>query len=310
MPITPTDLERKKALKILAQSRFNVERVHKIFIDSLGPSLAFGESIRKSLEARRPFFEDIARRANELTLAFESINKIQNDSTLKMVSDAQEKVKSLLTNLMPLELESPYPIKEDRFYSLPSSLPVQSKISAEEIAERVYQKLNANAKGKAKNILYKAKRIVLLPEGTNWEDLKIIFKNEFDVIVKLKDKYVNTYNCATLGFVKKSSHDKPNRQWELLRLFALLSSNPMQMKLSIENLSKMLKISGGAFMKAKEFLAKKLQSAFGLEGDPFWEYNADLGYQPVFKIQSETILRHGEPYTHGRQIIDMLDPKK
>lgn len=306
MSPVPTDQHQIESLKVVEQARFSAERVQQMFQESIGPALAFQESVQKSLDAQRPYFKALASQANELMKAFESIHRIQYGSAQKTIADTQEAIKSMLANMKPLGLEKLQLHKENPLVFLPSPSRTQSEVSEERIAELVFQKINAAAKSNGASLAPISKVAVLLPKGAHWEDLKIVFKNEFDLMVYLRGKHVGTYSHSILGFVKRSSKDKPDRQWDLLKLFAILGSNPGQMKPTIEDLARTLKISKDACTKAKESLVNKLQVAFGLVEDPFDGYDPVFGYKPKFQIESETILRNEEPFTHGRKIIDIL----
>lgn len=108
-----------------------------------------------------------------------------------------------------------------------------------------------------------------LPAGTQWHQITIKFLNDDTVFIIVRE-FKRQANYIEMGFAdKRGKKHLPNKQWELLRLFAKKSG--------VMNLTD--KEFDFANKKRKQMLAETLQAYFGLEDDPFYPYENEDAYR-------------------------------
>jgi hypothetical protein len=108
-----------------------------------------------------------------------------------------------------------------------------------------------------------------LPAGTQWHQITMKFLNDEIVFIIVRE-FKRQANYVEMGFAdKRGKKHLPNKQWELLRLFAKKSD--------VMNLTD--KEFDFANKKRKQMLAETLQAYFGLEDDPFYPYENEDAYR-------------------------------
>jgi len=113
------------------------------------------------------------------------------------------------------------------------------------------------------------------PEGANWSDLSIIFKDGHTASVAVGD-VLEIRNYTQMGMVDARTGN-PTKQWDLLRRFA--EGNGVVTWQNSRSKDK--------HRKRKSLLAKNLREVFGIEGDPFI-LGADGSWQVRFTLTTNT----------------------
>ncbi len=153
------------------------------------------------------------------------------------------------------------------------------------------------------------KPIVILPEGANWEDIEIRFKNLFDIDISFREKPVKSTNHQELMFYKSKTREKdPDRQWKLLHLLASIYTLSAQQKLTlppatIKDLVPGFSKNAGALQTIKKKLSQHLQVIFGIKNDPFEEYKNVCYYRTKFKLVT-TDLPNEKLHEFGQSLDD------
>lgn len=300
---------KSKAIKIKKESllpTFNNSETLDIIQNSLKSYIAGQKQLQQITDTLKPTIESITKQVN---LYSHAINTLKENSALKEVAILRERIKKFAEQFKSYNLSA---YKLDT--KVPISLGIRRPPTAEEIADKVYQKIIDNIKSKPaiKDSLLNNNPAVNLPENTQWEDIKIKFINQFDVEVYCKSKFLKKYSHIELGFVrKKTKEQKPDKQWQLLQQLAIIYKNKKLILPTIENLSHAMKINNDACMKIKEFLSNKLRAAFGIEHDPFDKYDPDKGYQLKFTLEPESMFRTNcDPYLSGGKFIENYNSDK
>lgn len=162
-----------------------------------------------------------------------------------------------------------------------------------------------NAKEKTMNPAFK------LPNSTNWEDVEIKFEDEFGIEIFVKGKFFKRAGYEDLGMYKSGTKEKePDMQWHFLLLLSAIQELDKN-KATVDDVAYSLgrklnkTITKLNCEQIKSKLAKALQTAFGLESDPFLPYRAYGFYQPKFKLKPVPELRgSGEPFITGTGFDD------
>ena len=196
-------------------------------------------------------------------------------------------------------------------YELHHEIIAEQRLLRKDVADlkRLVENLPAENKPQEVKILTEKDTIIKLPIGTQWDDLEMKFENKFDVSIYYKGKFLKKYDYIALGFSRTNTTDKKSdKQWDFLIKLSITYKNSRLMEPTVENLSRELKMTKATCMKTKENLAKKLLIAFGIENDPFHEYDPEKGYRTKFKLQPEALLRSNKnPYSYGAQYNDNLE---
>lgn len=257
-------------------------------------------------------FEEMAATINQ------RINQINDSGLPKMLKEIEERYASILENykLFPkdkctfLDRQIIEETPLTPAYNKPS-FPTPELINeiAEKSAEKVMEKFKINFQ---QNPLAEIeKNPIKLPLKTTWEDIEIRFKNKFDVEIYCKGKFLKNSNHEELGFLRKNTKDKkPDKQWQFLELLAIVYSSKKitNAVARLDILANSLKIKKNACMKIKEGLSRKLQKAFGLTEDPFYDYKEKEEYQTRFTLKPEAELRgNGEVFITKTRYDDNKD---
>lgn len=247
-------------------------------------------------------FEDMAKQINQQIDSLRSLGGVSR--TFKKI---EEQYASILKNYQSPPKEIFISPKYNNSFFLDTAL--IEKI-AEKTTEKIFEKIKESSQ---QNKIIKTKIIpIKLPEKSIWEDIEIRFKNQYDIEVYLKGKFLKTSNYEELGFFRSNTKDNdPDKQWGLLRLLAIIYNNKKIAKATLSELAQSLKITPNATMKIKENLAKKLQKAFGLTQNPFYEYKEKGEYQTCFTLKPESELRgSGELFITKTRYDDNKEYKK
>lgn len=139
--------------------------------------------------------------------------------------------------------------------------------------------------------------VLPLPKGAQWsEQLECHFTDKLTLTVSYQGNFVGRYDYEKLGFGKKNMKpQQPDEQWKLLYKLSMLSSyeDGKLAPPTVATLMGMLKINEATFFQRMRRLSKKLQDAFGIYGDPFYEYLPATGYRMKFRLRSEALLQGG-----------------
>ncbi len=154
---------------------------------------------------------------------------------------------------------------------------------------------------------------VRLPPNAGWNKVKCDFMDSHTLTVWYDGQKIGNFGHETLGFARLSTTDhKPDKQWELLRWLAIISSSNNRVRPTFAVLFTQPAKNIQACYKLKHNLAKKLKSAFGLSEDPFYKYDDYAGYRLKFSILPERDLRgNGELRFSGSPLYDReIDPEE
>ena len=217
----------EKLGKKVAQPAFDYNLIQGAFKDALSRYFENRKQIQKLLDFYRPALEQITKHANIATRALESVNnELNNSKTLQEVTALQERIKTFVKKFessTDASLHFPRGVLTIRNPKEIRELP-----TADEIADRVFQKLEERMKNKVNpiNVLPSKNAVAGLPDRTSWGDIRIKFTNKFDVEVYLRDRFLKKYSHEDLGFVRKNTKDrKPDKQWDFLMQLALSYQN-------------------------------------------------------------------------------------
>lgn len=139
--------------------------------------------------------------------------------------------------------------------------------------------------------------VVKLPHGAQWSYVVCHFIDGHTLSVSYNGKLIGKYDHDKLGFAMRNTRDgKPNKQWELLQLLALLDSYKSRehgklTQPTVATIAEMFEVKVGVIYKRIQTLSHTLQDAFGINDNPFDEYNPELGYQLKFHLKPETLVR-------------------
>ena len=155
---------------------------------------------------------------------------------------------------------------------------------------------------------------LIFPEPVHWE--KVLLKVQDgaqDIEIYYNNKHIKTASYIDLGFSATKKNHRPDRQWVLLTILAVLQSTditqatpsnllPMIGKYSDKN------IKIGNVHQAKRGLSTALQAIFNTEDDPFHD-NKEY-YEPKFKILPQPMMRdntweQGGRLNENREYIDI-----
>lgn len=148
-----------------------------------------------------------------------------------------------------------------------------------------------------------------LPQGTKWQNLEIKFESPFDVAISLNGKKLESSTHEKMGFFRSRTGDRvPDKQWALLRLLAAIyvlakQSGIERVPATIADLTKALGTEGSV-MTAKKKLSQRLQFIFGIQDDPFDDYEHWGYYKTKFSLVPESDLRRANPFEFGRKYDD------
>jgi len=238
------------------------------------------EDFKKMLQPQLESFEKMAKQINE---------RLASSGFFEAIKKAEEVYSSFLKSYQP-EIRDAF--ISPRNYSRAFLTNEDIDAISEKAAEKIMEKLKTTSK---QSLLIENKiSLIKLPPKTIWEDIEIRFKNMFDVEIYCKGKFLKNSNYEKLGFLRENTKDKkPDRQWELLRLLAIIYNSKKITKVNarIDILAHSLKTGKNACMKIKEGLSKKLQKAFGLIQNPFHDYKEKEEYQTRFALKPEPELR-------------------
>lgn len=265
------------------------------------------QRVRETMAQMCPVLEQVAEthwRMNRLSTAIVS-PMIRLQETMKPILDAVNASRE------------PF-VAVARIVSLPESMfeletfrlsPPRRYPSIEEVTEVVLERLKRDNQTKRLDSPLNKAVIVELPSGAVWDNLEMRLENQFDTSIYYKGDFVGRISHVELCFYRKNTRDeKPDKQWEFLHQLAITYESPELLKPTIENLGRELKITPLTCAKRKEKLAKKLRAAFGIEGNPFSEYDPEDGYQIRFKLRPIPELRGGgELRSYGGEYIENLD---
>ena len=118
-------------------------------------------------------------------------------------------------------------------------------------------------------------RSAKFPSDLTWEEITIRFLNRDDVLIKFRDKTLQT-DYEGMGF-KDHKTKSANRQWVMLYYLA-------------ENSGEVSWKDSGASLKLKPqkyLLSKKLRSYFGISTDPFFSYRKEKSYRMKINLIPE-----------------------
>lgn len=152
-------------------------------------------------------------------------------------------------------------------------------------------------------------QIFKLPQGTKWQSLEIKFESPFDVTISLNGKKLESSTHEKMGFFRSRTGDRvPDKQWALLRLLAAIyilskQSGIERVPATIADLTKALGTEGSV-MTAKKKLSQRLQLIFGIQDDPFDDYEHWGYYKTKFNLVPESDLRRANPFEFGRKYDD------
>ena len=150
---------------------------------------------------------------------------------------------------------------------------------------------------------------IKLPANTLWEDIKIRFKNQYDIEIYVKGKFLEKTSNDKMGLCK-AEDKKPDRRWEFLQKLSTFSISK-SVKPTVEDIAYSLKVKKDNCMKIKEKLSKKLQENFGIYEDAFYSYKDRGFYQTRFELKPEPELRgNGEVYRQASGYNDAEEYNK
>ena len=256
------------------------------------------ENFGKMLQPQLEIFEKMAKKINE---------QLTSSGVFETIKKTEEVYSRLLKSYQPKISDVFIPPKN---YNRAIFTNEDIETIAEKTTEKILEKIKEASQ---QNKIIKTKTTpIKLPEKSVWEDIEIRFKNQYDIEVYLKGKFLKTSNHEELGFFRSNTKDNdPDKQWGLLRLLAIIYNNKKIAKATLNELAQSLKITPNAIMKIKENLAKKLQKAFGLTQNPFYEYKEKGEYQTCFTLKPESELRgNGELFITKTRYHDNKEYKK
>lgn len=257
-----------------------------------------GRKAQEDMEHMRPLFEQAAKFHRQTQEAFAPIiNSVWTlQETARPALQAIFASRKMLTDVArAMRLDHELGAK---MFILPSR---QRQPSAEEIAEALFKKLEQNNQVKQRTKASDKKKVILVPAGAQWNELRLDLKDNRSIDVSYKKQVIGNYDFEYFGLVRKNTDRKiPNRQSEFLKLLAFATMPGVAFKPTIAEISKHLKISESACHQIKKLLSKKLGAAFGIQGNPFYPYDYVDGYRPRFELRPESLLRDdGEIHRSG-----------
>ncbi len=104
----------------------------------------------------------------------------------------------------------------------------------------------------------------VIPDGTNWENITMIFLDEENVSITVGRWKAVKQSYLDFGMIDGRGNDpKPSEQWAFLRVIALLNG-----EISFRD-----KQARWSLKKQKHLLSKKLKEYFDIAGGPFFPYH-------------------------------------
>jgi|GEM_PF-1621273 len=276
-------------------------------IANSGVGLTIVESAKRSaqeaLERMRPLFE--------LAIKFHRHNQEALAPTINSALAFQEAAKPVLQTILTSQKAFADMVRTMRPVTGPDTriiipLPTRRYQSAEDVAEVLFKKLEQRGQAKQRTKSLDKEKTIPVPDGTQWNELRIDLKDNRTVDVFHKKERLGNYDYESLGLVRRNTDRKvPDRQGELLKLLAIASIFGGSFKPTISAIADHMNISGNACQQIKKSLSRKLQIAFGIQGSPFHRYDPVAGYRTRFELRPEALLRgDGEIHASGGSLYD------
>ena len=128
---------------------------------------------------------------------------------------------------------------------------------------RQIEKYNRSYKTVNEELIY-----IKLPPKTKWQDITLEFKDKYNVIPIVKGKKFGVINFAQMGFLDTRSPEKMRAKasWEkLLKHLALEDGS--------YNVTRDENIHKDDYKKQKQEIRRNFSKVFGIEEDPFYEFD-------------------------------------
>ena len=154
--------------------------------------------------------------------------------------------------------------------------------------------------------------VFAVPSGTVWNELTVKFKNEQTIEAWKGKRHLGDADFKKMGFGKH----KPNQQWQFLqRLAVIYATSPNKesdVPTTIDDLAQSLLKGINALQRQhiqtlKTSLASQLKKAFGIDDDPFEDYDQWRFYKTKFRLLPEPDLRREEPYEADAQMHENIE---
>lgn len=122
----------------------------------------------------------------------------------------------------------------------------------------------------------------IVPRGTRWEQIVMKFLNGHEVLIKTGDiSIVSDYEA--LGFADNKSKLKlPKVQWDLL-----VGLSKVNGELTWKNNDVLQPRVRSSATKQKQLLSDTLKKAFGINNDPFYDYEKEKAYRIKMRLIPE-----------------------
>jgi hypothetical protein len=128
-----------------------------------------------------------------------------------------------------------------------------------------------------------------LPADTKWEDIKIIFTNNYDIKIKIGDKIIES-DYADMGFADTRANNievtRAIQSWKMLRLLAVNDGSLLLNESKKEN-DKKNKQKNEIAKKLKTKFPTILEKPFVLTNNPIAEYKIKLELTPTPEFRDD-----------------------
>jgi hypothetical protein len=155
--------------------------------------------------------------------------------------------------------------------------------------------------------------IFKVPPGTAWRELTVKFKDEQTIEAWKGIKYLGVADFKRMGFGDK----RPDQRWRFLYLLATTyatnpNKDPNDMPATINDIARSI-LNGMDAAKRQQILTLKtklssqLRKSFGLDDEPFEDYEQWHYYKTKFELKPEPAMRQEEPYEASRQLHEGVE---
>ena len=152
-----------------------------------------------------------------------------------------------------------------------------------------------------------------LPIGTGWREMTIKFKTDELIEVLRGGHRVGQASFRELGFGIK----KPDQRWRFLYLLATIYAAsehnvPQRVPATVDDVAYSL-LKGVSKQKKAQIqtlrtqLAVGLKTGFGIDDDPFEDYDETEYYKTKFELQPEPVMRQDKPYENAKQLHEGVE---
>ncbi len=254
------------------------------------------QSLRLQIETVQDMFRNIINPCIEIGDRLRSIVGVVDENTAMYEQRSMHQASLLTTAGGPLIIEVNQQVAEDSVNHIVVGEQRLKSIVTSVIRECFPSKSEVDllTSGSAGSVLQ-------LPASTQWDQVTIRIDEPTVVTLLLDEKEVGHFTDEDLGF-HRYGKEQQTLEWRFLLALSVCNLEIGGKGVpTVSEMQRTLKVATSqACQRLKFNLSKKLKTALGLQGDPFYNYREKGFYLPRFSLQSLPELRgNGELFIQG-----------